>query len=178
MAELITIARPYAKAAFEYALEKGALAEWSNKLAYAAAVSSNETMAELLDAPQFTSEEKAEIFVSVCEGSIDEAGKNYIFQLAQNKRVLVLPEIYTLFAALVAEEEKTVDVTVKSAYELTEEQSQKITAALKQRLGREVILESEVDSSLIGGLIIRAGDMVIDGSTRGKIAKLDQAVNH
>lgn len=176
MAELITIARPYAKAAFEYALEKNALAAWSDMLGYAAAVASDEAMTQCLDDPQLTSDQKAETFVSVCADKIDAAGKNFVTQLAQNKRLSVLPEIYILFAILVAEQEKTVDVNVQSAYELSDEEAQKLVTALKQKLGREVNLQSEIDSSLIGGLIIRAGDMVIDGSIRGKLAKLNQQV--
>lgn len=173
MAELITIARPYAKAAFEYALENKALTAWSDMLEYAAVVVSDEMMAQCLDDPQLTADQKAEVFISVCADKIDTAGKNFVTQLAENKRLSLLPEIFILFAILMAEQEKTLDVGVQSAYELNDDQVQKLANALKQRLGREVNLKSEVDSSLIGGLIIRAGDMVIDGSVRGKLAKLN-----
>lgn len=176
MAEQITIARPYAKAAFEYALSQNALTAWSDMLGYAAVVASDEAMIKCLDDPQLTADKKAELFSSVCADRIDAAGRNFIAQLAQNKRLSVLPEIYLLFTALLAEQEKTVDVNVQSAYALTDEQAQKLADSLKKRLGREVNLQSEVDSSLIGGLIIRAGDMVIDGSIRGKLAKLDHLV--
>lgn len=176
MAELITIARPYAKAAFEYALKNNALANWSDMLGYASVVASDEAMIKCLDNPQLTSDKKAEIFISVCADKIDAAGKNFVRQLSQNKRLAALPEIFILFSILVAEQEKTVDVTVQSAYELDDTQVQKLVTALKQRLGREVNLQSNVDASLIGGLVIRTGDMVIDGSIRGKLAKLNQQI--
>lgn len=176
MAELITIARPYAKAAFEYALENRNLSGWSDMLGYAAAVASDQAMVQCLDNPQLTFEQKSEIFNSVCEGNADASSRNFICQLAQNKRLSILPEIYALFVALVAEQEKTVDVNIQTAYALSDEQAEKITQALNRRLGRKVNLQSEIDKRLLGGMIIRAGDMVIDGSIRGKIARLNQQI--
>lgn len=177
MAELITVARPYAKAAFQFADENGALAEWSDMLAFAAAVSTDEAVSSFLNNPKITSAQKAEAFGDLCKDKLNAQGKNFVAMLAQNKRLAALPEIATLFEALKSQKEQSVDVEITSAFALSDEQGKKLAAALKQKLGREVNVTTAEDKALLGGVIIRAGDMVIDGSVRGKLAKLAEKLN-
>lgn len=177
MAELTTLARPYAKAAFQYAVEQSQLGQWSSMLALAAAIAQAQEMAEILDNPKLTVSQKADAFASVCADELSDSGKHFIYLLAENKRLTLLPEISSLFEAYKAEQEKTVEVTVQTAFDLTDNEVKALGNALKSRLGREVSLQSEVDKSLIGGSIIRAGDLVIDASVRGKLAKLTETLN-
>ena len=177
MAELTTIARPYAKAAFEFALEKGELEAWSEALSFAAAVVQDDTMSAYLELPNLTSAQLTETFVSVCEGRLNEACKNFVSQLAQNKRLTLLPVIAGLYEQHLAEHQNTLEVIVASAYELTEAEASRLKGTLKQKFGQEVSLEAQVDQSLIGGVVIRAGDMVIDHSVKGKLTRLSQQVN-
>jgi F-type H+-transporting ATPase subunit delta len=177
MAEITTIARPYAKAAFQFALEQKALDQWSTMLAFVAAVTSDAQMRVVLQNPSMTSEQKAEAIISIDAEKLDAQGKNFIFLLAENNRLELLPAISQLFELLKAEQEKTIEVTVTTAYDLVSDEADKLAQSLKARLGREVQISSEMDKSLIGGLVIRAGDMVIDGSVRGKLAKLGESLN-
>lgn len=177
MAELSTLARPYAKAAFAYAQQASDLQGWSVALATAAAVSQNEKIGELLDNPQLTSEVCAEKFLTVCGEGFDSSRQNFIKLLAENHRLALLPEIFELFEVLKAEAEATLEVEVLSARALSEEQTQRLTQALSKKFSREVHLHSAVDESLLGGAIVRAGDTVIDGTVRGRLAKLAEAMN-
>lgn len=176
MAELTTLARPYAKAAFDYAKNQKKLAEWSAMLALTVAVSVDETMQQILKAPRMTGEQKANTFIEVCGDKLDAKVQNFIHVLAENDRLLLLPEIAALFELLKAEQEKSVDVEVTSAFALNDEQKDKLAMVLSARLNREVRLHATEDTTLIGGVVIRAGDLVIDGSVRGKIAKLAEAL--
>ena len=177
MAELTTVARPYAKAAFQFAEEKGKLAEWSTMLAFTAQVVEAPAVADILDNPKLTTDQQLATFTQICAGQIDEDGKNFIALLAGNKRLSALSAISELYEKLKAEKEQSVDVKITSAFEVTSDQEVNLARALKKRLVREVNIESEVDQSLIGGLIIRAGDIVIDGSVRGKLAKLAETMS-
>ncbi|MBF7728887.1 F0F1 ATP synthase subunit delta [Pseudomonas sp. N040] len=176
MAELTTLARPYAKAAFEYAQSQNQLTAWSAMLGLAVAVAGDATLQQILKAPRLTGEEKANTFVDVCGDKLDAKVQNFIHVLAENDRLLLLPEIAELFELFKAEQEKSVDVEVTSAFALNNEQKDKLAKVLSARLSREVRLHATEDSTLIGGVIIRAGDLVIDGSVRGKIAKLAEAL--
>ncbi|SDK42322.1 F0F1 ATP synthase subunit delta [Microbulbifer yueqingensis] len=177
MAELSTLARPYAKAAFAYAQEASDLGGWSTALATAAAVSQSEKVGEMLENPQLTADERAEKFLSICSDDLSESGKNFLKLLAENHRLPLLPEIYELFEELKAQAEATLEVEVASARPLSEAQAQQLTQALSKKFGREVQLHSAVDESLLGGAIVRAGDTVIDGTVRGRLAKLAEAMN-
>jgi len=177
MAEITTIARPYAKAAFQFALEQKALDQWSTMLGFVAAVTNDAQMRLVLQSPSMTSEKKAEAIISIDAEKLDAQGKNFIFLLAENGRLELLPVISELFELLKAEQEKTIEVTVTTAYDLVSDEADKLAQSLKARLGREIQISSEMDKSLIGGLVIRAGDMVIDGSVRGKLAKLGESLN-
>ena len=176
MAELTTLARPYAKAAFEYAQAHQQLANWSAMLGLAAAVSQDDTMQRVLKAPRLTSTEKATTFVEVCGDKFDAQARNFLSIVSENNRMEVLPEIADMFELYKAEQEKSVDVDVTSAFALNDEQQDKLAKVLSARLGREVRLHAAEDASLIGGVVIRAGDLVIDGSVRGKLAKLAEAL--
>lgn len=177
MAELITLARPYAKAAFELAVQDSALDKWSNMISISAAVSGEEGVSTLLSSPSLTSEQIAEAFIGVCGDDLDAKGKNFISLLAENKRLVLLPEISTLFETLKANQEMSVDVEITTAFEISSDVSNKLAQALKDRLQREIILATNVDASLIGGAVIRAGDNVIDSSVRGKLSKLAESMN-
>ncbi|NBA97034.1 F0F1 ATP synthase subunit delta [Pseudomonas sp. R5(2019)] len=176
MAELTTLARPYAKAAFEHAQAHQQLANWSAMLGLAAAVSEDDTMQRLLKAPRLTSAQKATTFIDVCGDKLNAQAQNFIHVAAENDRLGLLPEISALFDLYKAEREKSVDVDVTSAFALNKEQQDKLAKVLSARLNREVRLQATEDSTLIGGVIIRAGDLVIDGSVRGKLAKLAEAL--
>lgn len=176
MAELTTLARPYAKAAFEYAQAHQQLANWSAMLGLAAAVSQDDTLQRMLKAPRLTSTDKANTFIDVCGDKFDAQVRNFIHVVAENSRLVLLPEIAELFELLKAEQEKSVDVDVTSAFALNDEQQDKLAKVLSARLGREVRLHAAEDATLIGGVVIRAGDLVIDGSVRGKLAQLAEAL--
>ncbi|WP_137817550.1 MULTISPECIES: F0F1 ATP synthase subunit delta [unclassified Pseudomonas] len=176
MAELTTLARPYAKAAFEYAQAHQQLANWSAMLGLAAAVSQDDRMQRVLTAPRLTSTDKATTFIEVCGDKFDAKVQNFLHVISENNRLELLPEIAELFELLKAEQEKSVDVDVTSAFALNEEQQDKLAKVLSARLGREVRLHAAEDATLIGGVVIRAGDLVIDGSVRGKLAQLAEAL--
>ena len=177
MAESITIARPYAKAAFEAAKEKGALTVWSDMLAYSSAVALDENMRVVLDHPALTSEQKAQLFSDVCGDKLTTEGKNFVSVLSEHDRLGLVPDIAELFENFKAQLEQSVDVEVESAFELGKEQQDKLVQALSKKLDRSVVVSSTVNQALIGGAIIRAKDLVIDASVRGKIAKLAEAIS-
>ena len=177
MAELTTLARPYAKAAFEYAIEAKQLAEWSDMLGLASQVVSDESMQQLLTSPHFTKEDQRDAMLKVCEDKLDANGTNFIKLLAQNGRLLALPEIEVLFNFLRSEFEKTVEAQITSATELNEQQITQLKQKLAAKLGREIEVSVDVDADLLGGLIIQAEDLVIDGSVRGQLAKLSDTLN-
>lgn len=177
MAELTTLARPYAKAAFEYAIEAKQLAEWSDMLGLASQVVSDESMQQLLTSPHFTKEDQRDAMLKVCEDKLDAKGVNFIKLLAQNGRLLALPEIEVLFNFLRSEFEKTVEAQITSATELNEQQITQLKEKLAAKLGREIEVSVDVDAELLGGLIIQAEDLVIDGSVRGQLAKLSDTLN-
>jgi F-type H+-transporting ATPase subunit delta len=177
VAELITLARPYAKAAFEVAMAESALDKWSEMLAVSAAVTGDQQIRAILASPSLTAEQIAESFITVCGDELGDKGKNFMRLLAENKRLVLLPEISTLFDNLKANQERSVDVEITTAFEISSDVSKKLAQALKDRLQRDIILATSVDASLIGGAIIRAGDNVIDSSVRGKLSKLAESMN-
>ncbi|MBU2705908.1 F0F1 ATP synthase subunit delta [Zooshikella marina] len=174
--ELTTLARPYARAAFEFAVAKKSLSNWSAMLNLGAAISMQPKVQQLLSSPDVNGATRAAVFLDMCGDEIDSHGANFIHALASNKRLTLLPYIAGLFEQLKAEEEKKVDVQVTSAFELTAEQQDKLAKSLSSRFGREINVENKVDKSLLGGLIIKAGDLVIDGSIRAKLDQLADAM--
>lgn len=178
MAEKATIARPYAKAAFASARQHNALERWSTVLATASSVVQDERVAGLLSSPRVTPEQLSGLIADIVGGTLDEQTRNFLATLASNRRLAFLPEIASMYEGLRAEAENTADVQVLSAVELNEAQKQRLVSALKKRLQREVRLHVEVDASLIGGAIVRAGDFVIDGSLKARLDRLAVEMSH
>jgi len=176
MSELNTVARPYAQAAFDLAKEADSLAKWSDMLGFAAIVSADEAMREAIDSPNLLVTEQAEMFIQVCDDQLDDQGRNFVKLLAENRRLTLFPEIAALFEELRADAEGTLEAIVISAKPMSDAQQQEMADALKARFNRDVVLQVEVDESIVGGAIIRAGDTVIDGSVRGKLEKFAHAL--
>ena len=177
MAELSTLARPYARAAFEYAAAANELSAWSTKLAISAAVAQTENVVKVLTSPALTSEQQATQFIEVCGDVLDAKSQNFIKVLAEHKRLPLLPEIYALYEGFKANREKTVEVEVATAFELDAAIQEKLAKALSGKLEREVTVHTVLDKTLLGGVVIRAADVVIDGSVRGRLNKLAEAMN-
>jgi len=175
MAEITTIARPYAKAAFDFAIEKNAVDSWAEMLNFAAMVSENETIKPLLSGA-LASNQLAELFIGVCGEQVNEQGQNLLKVMAENGRLEALPAVSQLFVELRNEWAKEIEANLVSATELTAEQQQDICVSLEKRLTRKIKLNCSTDASLIAGLIITAGDLVIDGSVRGKVSRLSDTL--
>lgn len=171
MSEFITVARPYAKAAFDFAVEHQSVDRWQDMLMFAAEVTKNEQMAELLSGA-LAPETLAESFIAVCGEQLDESGQNLIRVMAENNRLNALPDVLEQFIHLRAASEAISEVEVTSANALSDEQLAKISAAMEKRLSRKVKLNCKIDKSVMAGVIIRSGDMVIDGSVRGRLERL------
>ena len=171
MSELTTVARPYAKAAFDFAVEAKAVDSWLAQLTFAAEVAKDETIVGYLSGGASVEQAQA-LFINVCGEQVDSQGQNFLKVMAENERLLVLPQVLEQFVALKAEYEQEVTVDVTSAVEVTAEQKTTLSAALEKRLARKVKLNCIVDASIVSGLIIQAGDMVIDGSVQGKLSRL------
>ncbi|OUS39811.1 F0F1 ATP synthase subunit delta ['Osedax' symbiont bacterium Rs2_46_30_T18] len=176
MAELNTVARPYTKAVFEFARDAGTIDNWSTSLQDAAQITGDAVMQSILGNPALTSEQKADAVITVL-ADLDESGQNFIRLLAENHRLALIPEIAVQFEQLKANQESNVEIDVTTAYALNEQQQQNLTQALSAKLGREVALTSTIDKSILGGVVIRTQDLVIDGSVRARIAKLAEVLN-
>ena len=176
MSQAITVARPYAQAAFDEAQKLGELKSWSDMLHAAAGALAQSDMLAVITSTRVNHAQLNDLMLAVCGGKLSKTAHNFIKLLVENKRLLVLPEILDMFEALRAEAEKSVDVVVTSAFELNEAQKKKIAAALKVRMGREIKLSCETNRELLGGIVIRAGDKVIDGSARTRLSELAVAL--
>jgi F-type H+-transporting ATPase subunit delta len=172
MADKSTVARPYAKAAFEEARDRKRLGPWADALRTAAAVVGDPRVESLLGNPRVTPAELADLVTGIAAAQLDEEGGNFIRTLADNGRLAFLPEISTLFDELKSKAEGVIDVTVTSAAPLDEAQQDSLTTALERRLGRTVRLQCATDPTLIGGAVLRAGDLVIDGSLRARLERI------
>jgi F-type H+-transporting ATPase subunit delta len=173
MAERATVARPYARAAFAYAREAGRLAEWSAWLATARGVVASDEFKKLERSPGVTNTDLLGLVTGICGGALDGHGKAFLALLTENGRLDFLPEIAARFEELRAEDQNIADVEVVSATTLDERQKDRLAAALKTRLRREVRLHCSVDAGLIGGAVVRSGDLLIDGSLKGKLERLE-----
>jgi len=176
MAELTTLARPYAKAVFDAAQDQDAIDHWDQALAFAAQVAGDQQVKKVLASPGLSEQRKAELFADCFEDQLPEALNNFLLILAESKRLTLLPEVSALFKLYRANLERRVKLQVNTAFEMTAEQQQKLVDALSRKLERKVDLEASVDQTLIGGVIIRTGDLVIDASVRGKLAKMAKAL--
>ncbi|MBK6415334.1 F0F1 ATP synthase subunit delta [Thermomonas sp.] len=175
MSQALTLARPYARAAFSIARDAGALPAWSDALAFAARVAADPQVAALLGNPKLTQADAATLLAPDAAG---EVFGNFLGLLFENRRLPLLPEIAGLYDELRFEAERVVKAKVTSAVALPAEELATLAAALKRRFGRDVEVETAVDASLIGGAVIDAGDVVIDGSIRGKLGRLEAALAH
>ncbi len=168
------IARPYARAIFEVALESGEFQQWSDLLSALVTVTEDKQIASVIQSPKVSREEMGQIIVEACETvvKLTDKTKNLINILTYYNRLGVVSEIKAFYEELRAEQEKTIEVNVVSAFEISQAQQENLVNALKQKLDREITLECEVDETLLGGAVLRAGDLVIDGSVTGKLKKL------
>lgn len=176
MSDMTTIARPYAIAAFEYALQKNALPAWEGMLRSAALLVEQKAIATLLASPTVPRKKIADLFCAILSTVLDTEKKNFICLLVENNRLPVLPDIVKLFANYRAEQEKNLTVQVVSAVALDETYQHKLAASLTKRLQRQVSLQCTIDPALLGGILVRAGDRVIDGSVRGKLNRLYESL--
>jgi len=172
MADKSTIARPYARAAFAEAAQQQRLEPWSQALHLAAAVVEDPRVAALLGNPRVTPEELATLLIGIAGPKLGEQGGNFVRTLAANRRLSVLPEIAARFDELKDEAEGVADVTVTSAAPLDARQERALSAALERRLKRAVRLHCATDPALIGGAVVRSGDLVIDGSLRTRLERI------
>lgn len=169
MAELITVARPYAEAVFQLAKEEGRLSQWDEVLVFLSTAVAEEQVCLIINNPDRSSCEKQELLVSVIGDRADAEVRNFLAALAENHRLALLPEISSQFRSLRKQEEGVLDVFVTSAYPLTDDQEKDLAETLKRKYGKNVNLSSRVDQDLIGGVCLRVGDDVIDASVRGKL---------
>ncbi len=173
---MTTLARPYATAAFEYALQKNALSAWDEMLASAAFVAKDKAVLSLLASPAVSKQKMADFFCDVLSKVLDKEKRNFIYLLAEKNRLSVLPDISSLFKAYRAEHEKKLTVQVTSAIALDAAYQQELIATLSKRLQRQVSLQCDTDPSLLGGIVVKAGDRVMDGSVRGKLNRLYESL--
>ena len=178
MSDNITAARPYARAVFEKAQEDSSQQAWSEALQLLVEVVANKDMNAVLALPGMGDTEKGGLLIDICGDKLNDLNRNFVKLLAENSRLSLLPEICNLYEEFRALAESKIEATVTSAYPLTDAQQSAMTEALKKKLGCEVTLVAETDEALIGGAIIRAGDLVIDGSTRASLASLATALSH
>ena len=177
-AELATVARPYARAIFSSVRSaNGRLDHWSEVLSLLVAVSNDKSGREILDSPVYTNQQKTEFFESVLTGRLDVEAKNLISLLAEFNRVGLLSSIAEIYELMKARHQKTLEVEITSAYELSSDESKALKNALSEKLGRDIKLDISVDEKLIGGAIIKAEDNVIDDSVKGKLDKFAKNLN-
>lgn len=176
MAELTTLARPYAKAVFELARESGALDAWSNTLGFLAQVVSDERVDTLIASPKFSDERLLEMFEAIAGDRLDAHSRNLLRLMIENDRLTALPAVAAVYEEFKTEAENAVDVDVTSVEPVSDDYKQRITDALRKKLGRDVRLHFAIDKTLIGGALIKAGDLVIDGTVRGRLNKLAGAL--
>lgn len=189
MAELSTIARPYARAAFESASAVRALGHWSEALSRAAAVVSDVRVKALIGNPHVPVAELTRMIYELCAGAASPADsppdstrsreelRNFLQLLGQNRRLPLLPQIALQFEALREEAENVATVEVRSARELTHAQAQALRSALERRLGRTVKLSAQIDPSLLGGAVVQYGDFIFDGSLRRSLERMGSAIS-
>jgi F-type H+-transporting ATPase subunit delta len=172
MADRLTIARPYAKAAFKVASATGRLGPAALAIAKAAAAVADPRVRQLLGSPKVTAAQLAELVADLAGPDLNDNGRRFFAMLAENKRLAYLPEISRLFEQLKDEAEGVVDVTVTSAAPMAQSEVAQLSTALERRFNRKVRLHAAVDAALLGGAVIRAGDLVIDGSIKSRLERL------
>ncbi len=178
MSNARTLARPYAKAAFELAVAENATGRWNDMLDLASAAVTDPSLASLLDSPHASNSQIVQILLDTAGEVFDDRFKGYLSVLADNKRLVLLPEIADLYQALREEADGLLRVRVVSAFALDEDQATRLKAALAKRFDREILLEAEVDPSVIGGAVVYAAGQVIDGSLKDRLTKLSNSLSN
>ena len=176
MADLSTIARPYAKAVFELANSAGKLDSWSELLNTLANIAADEDMQSFISSPKITPAQVAEVVIGVAGSVVDDKGKNLVKLLAENGRIAVLPDIAARFELLKIDAENSVDVEVTSVEPMSDAHKAELSESLRRKLGREVRMTYGTDPSLLGGALIKAGDLIIDGTVRARLEKMAGAL--
>ena len=176
MAENVTIARPYAEAAFKLASERNALAKWSEMLAFLEVVVTEPQVQSIIGNPNFSAARVESAVLGVCGESIDGAGRNFVQVLARNDRLLLLPHIRQLFEQRKAEQEGVLEARISSAFPMSDEQVEQLVIRLQGKYKRKVVAQVSVDPELIGGVKIAAGDEVLDATVRGKLETMRAAL--
>ena len=175
MAEFATLARPYANAAFDVAKSAGRLEEWSRGLNLLALAGEEPNLKAMIQSPTATTAEKAFKLAELFRDDLLDSVRQFVHVLAENKRLSLLAEITTQFEVRRAEEARTLDVEVTTAVPLSDSEQNRFQEILERRFEQQINLTTAVDETIIGGAHIRAGDTVIDGSLRGRLAKLGEA---
>ena len=176
MSELSTLARPYAEAVFRMARDENDLTGWSARVESLALIVSDAQVARLIADPAVSAERVAGLIIEVAGGDLGERGANFVKVLAENDRLVLLPEISMQFETLKATAEGTLEATITSAQELTQAQIDDLVAGLKTKFNRAVNVQVAVDAELIGGAVIAIGDQVIDGSVKGRLQRMSFAL--
>ncbi len=176
MSELATLARPYAAAAFKRSLESGATEQWSQSLKFLSAVLGDKELAVMVGNPKVSKARLSALMLDICQGQVDAEGENLLKLLIQNNRLSLAPTISELFEAYKADSEGYIHVEVATAYAFSKEEKQAFSAALEKKLNKKVHMNLTVDKSLIGGVLVRAGDRVIDGSVKGQLQHMQKAL--
>lgn len=177
MAEAITIARPYANAVFGIAKDKGELKVWSELLTILSQCVAQPEVQSIIASPAVSDEQVIDLLANISGDLMTDDARSFLALLAQNNRLQLVADISVIYEALREEAEQVMTADVTTALKLTVKQEKDISTALKKRLGRDVTLNTSIDKSLLGGAIIRAGDLVIDGSALGKLNRLANAIN-
>jgi F-type H+-transporting ATPase subunit delta len=172
MAENITIARPYAEAAFKLAKEKGTLAKWSDMLGLLEMVVTEPKVAQLIGIPSFSAEEMESLLLGICGIKLDGAGRNFVQVLTRNDRLTLLPEIREIFEKRKAEQEGILEAKIASAFPLSEAQLKQLVSRLEDKYERKVVAQVSVEPELIGGVKVAVGDEVLDATVRGKLEEM------
>jgi F-type H+-transporting ATPase subunit delta len=178
MAEKATIARPYARAAFAHAAATKSLAAWGDTLNSAATIVADARVKKLIGNPKIAPALLLDFIGEVLGGKLDVKVRNFLDELVRNRRLALLPEVASMFETMRNEIENVADVQITSAVALNDAQRSRLADALKKRLKKDVRLHCEVDAGLIGGAVIRSGDIVIDGSLRARLESLSSAMTH
>jgi F-type H+-transporting ATPase subunit delta len=176
MSELATLARPYAEAVFKRAKETETSSEWSEKLAFLSAVMQDDSLSVIVSNPEVDNEKLTHLMQDICQDQLEGESLNFLKLLIENGRLEFAPQIAELFENYKAEDEGYIDVDVITAYALTKAEEQTFATSLKERLNKNVNINTTVDTSLIGGFIVKAGDSVIDGSINGQLQQLAKRI--
>ncbi len=172
MADFTTAARPYAKAVYELASESNSIDSWGDALANLAGVVNDSQIAEMLSSPDMSKQQKGELVIQVMGDNLNQQQQNLVKLMAENSRLALMSDVLEQFEVARAKAENKIEAEVVSAFELSAEQTDELINTLKNKLGCDVTLTTTVDESLIGGVIIKAGDTIIDASMKSQLDSL------